>query len=312
MDYGKLLSRTWNIIWDHKFLILLGVLVALSGSGSSGASTGSNLNFRGPDLDFDAQPPQELPELPELPEFPELGRGLRFPVLPVAGVLALVGVLLVIGLAVWVVSTIARGGLIAGASAIDAGVGSTFSQAWSAGWHKGWTLLGIGILPAIPALILFVGGLGLAGAFAGLRGLLGENLMGLPNATLIALFGGLACIAIPIALVLNLLRTFANRACMLEDLGVFAAYRRGFSVLVENIGPALVLFLIQVAISIGLGVAMILSGILMALCCVLWPVLLLIQGAIASYFSTMWTLAWRQWTGVSAPDVAVLEPSVAA
>jgi len=300
MDYGELLSRTWNIIWDHKSLILLGVLVALGGSGSSGVSTGSNFNFRGPDLDFDSQPPQELPELPE---FPELGRGLRFPVLPVAGVLALVGVALVIGLAVWVVSTIARGGLIAGASAIDAGVGSTLSQAWSAGWHKGWTLLGIGILPAIPALILFVGGLGLAGAFAGLRGLLGERLMGLPNATLFALFGGLACIAIPIVLVLNLLRTFANRACMLEDLGVFAAYGRGVSVLVENIGPALVLFLIQVAISIGLGVAMILPGILMALCCVLWPVLLLIQGAIASYFSTMWTLAWRQWTGVSAPSL---------
>jgi len=31
MEYGKLLSQAWNITWEHKFLILLGVLVALGG-----------------------------------------------------------------------------------------------------------------------------------------------------------------------------------------------------------------------------------------------------------------------------------------
>ena len=74
---------------------------------------------------------------------------------------------------------------------------------------------------------------------------------------------------------------------------MFASYRWGVEVLLENFGPALVLFLIQIAISIGLGVALFLPGAVMALCCVLWPVLLLVQGAIASYFSTLWTLAWR-------------------
>ena len=41
MDYGQLLSRAWNIIWEHKFLILLGVLVALGSAGGGG----SNANF---------------------------------------------------------------------------------------------------------------------------------------------------------------------------------------------------------------------------------------------------------------------------
>jgi len=79
---------------------------------------------------------------------------------------------------------------------------------------------------------------------------------------------------------------------------VFASYRRGVEVLVENIGPALILFLLQVAISIGLGIVLLVPGAVMALCCLLWPVLLLVQGAIASYFSTLWTLAWREWTGL--------------
>jgi hypothetical protein len=113
---------------------------------------------------------------------------------------------------------------------------------------------------------------------------------------------GLVCIALPIALVLNLLRTFANRACITEDLGVFAAYKRGAEVLLANIGPALVLFVIQVAINIAIGLLMIVPGILIALCCVLWPLFLVLQGWTAAYFSTVWTLAWREWI---APQPAV-------
>ena len=124
-----------------------------------------------------------------------------------------------------------------------------------------------------------------------------------PTGAAVRILALLACILVHIALVLSLLRTFANRACMLEDMSVFAAYKRGTSVLFDNIGPALVLFLIQVAISIGIGIGMILPGIVMVLCCLLWPLLILIQGTIAAYFSTLWTLAWREWTGLSSGQV---------
>jgi hypothetical protein len=206
---------------------------------------------------------------------------------------------LTVGLALWVVSTIARGGLIAGASTIDAGAASSFSQAWSAGWRRGWTLLGIGILPAIPGVILLVMGLGTAGMLAGVYGygLTGEGIAPLLLSGPAVILAALACILLPLALLLSLLQTLANRACILEDLGVFASYRRGIAVLLENIGPALVLFLIQIAIGIAVGIAMFIPGILILLCCVLWPLLLLINGAKTAYFSTLWTLAWRQWTG---------------
>ena len=42
MAYGELLSRAWDIVWKHKFLILLGVLVAV-GSGGGQASTGGSV-----------------------------------------------------------------------------------------------------------------------------------------------------------------------------------------------------------------------------------------------------------------------------
>jgi len=287
MDYGRLLSRAWNIIWEHKFLILLGVLVALgSGGGGGGASTGSNFAFN--------QPPREGAPMPEFPQIPDLR--MVSPVLAGLGVIVAL-LFIAIAVAVWVVSTISRGGLIAGASAIDDGGTSSFAQAWNAGWRKGWRLLGIGVLPAIPALILVIVAIVSAVAYTGAARVVGPE-FGIPNVGAIGIVVAAAsCLLVPIALVLGLLQTFANRACMLENLGVFGSYRRGTEVLFQNLGPAVVLFLIQIGIGIAIAIVGFLPGILLALCCVLWPLLILVQGAISAYFSTMWTLAWRRWTG---------------
>jgi hypothetical protein len=302
MDYGDILSRSWKIIWQHKWLILLGVLVALgSSSGGGGASGRGNVNFGSGNGDFDF----DMPEW-DLPDF----RGdLDVPVLAIIAALAIISVAVVIGIVLWVVGTIARGGLIAGVSTIDGGGASSFAAAWRAGWEKGWRLLGIGVIPAIPGFILLIAGLGAAGIFAGFYGLLGEQTAWVPGAGIGVLFVALICILVPIALVLSLLRTFANRACMLEDLGVIASYRRGLNVLVENIGPALIVFLLQLVIGIMLAVALFLPGLIMVLCCILWPLLLLIQGAKVAYFSSVWTLAWREWTGLGHAGELSLEPS---
>jgi hypothetical protein len=287
MNYGELLSRAWNTIWDHKFLILLGVLVALGGGGGGGASTGGNLTFN--------QPRGEMPRMPEIPRIPEIPdpRAIA-PALVIVVIIAIIAAVL-IGLALWVVSTIARGGLIAGASTIDDGGSSSFAQAWNAGWRKGWRLLGIGILPAIPGFLLVIMGVGAAVAFGGVSRYLGRD-VGVPAITNLGiLLVALSCILVPIAVILGLLRTFANRACILEDQGVFGAYRRGLQVLLDNFGPAVILFLIQIGITIAIGVV----SFLPALCCVLWPLLIVLQGGIAAYFSTLWTLAWRDWTGLT-------------
>jgi hypothetical protein len=291
MDYGRILSRAWNIIWEHKWLILLGVIVALgSSSGGGGASGrgGAGFNLDEGDFDFD-MPEWRVPD--SLGDF-------DVPGLVLIAALVFISIAVVVGIALWVVATIARGGLIAGVSTIDGGGASSFGAAWNAGWRNGWRLLGIGILPAIPGFILLIAGLVALGAFAGFYGLIGEQSAWMPGVGIGVVFAAIACVLVPIALVLSLLRTFANRACMLEDLGVIASYRRGLNVLIENIGPALILFLLQLVIGAVLGVVLLLPGLILVLCCVLWPLLLLIQGTKVAYFSTMWTLAWREWTGL--------------
>lgn len=285
MDYGKLLNRSWNILWQHKFLILLGVLVALSSGVGSSSSSGTNIRFDG-----------NTPSQP--PVFEDPGMWVE-PSIPFWVPILLVGVGLLVVVVLWVVSTLARGGLIAGAAAGDAGQHTSFSQAWSAGWNRGWTLLGIAIIPALPGLLLL-----LAGAFGFLAYATDiSTRVGIPAVnTVAAIAGVLACIAVPIILILELLRVFANRACMLEDLGVLDAYRRGFEVLGNNLGSAVVLFLIQVVVMAVMFFLLIVPGILLALCCIFWPLLLLFQGAVTAFFSTMWTLAWRRWTNVAVTE----------
>jgi hypothetical protein len=300
MDYGRLLNRAWEIIWEHKFLILLGVLVALTSSTGSGISSGSNWRMRGTEEGFRIPPP-DLDQFPWFDELPRQGRAWAAGI-PIALVVLAIGFGLAIGIPLWVLSTLSRGALIAGVSTIDAGGTSSFGEAFGAGWRKGWRLVGIGIIPAIPGLFLALIGLGVAGFAAGMAGLFDPDVVRAPLVGIGALFAALACILIPIAIVLGLLQTFANRACMIEDLGVFESYRRGLSVLFDNLGSAIVLFLIQIAVGIAIGILLFVPGLILALCCIFWPILLAIRGAIAAYFSTMWTLAWREWTVAPAAE----------
>lgn len=278
MDYSRLLNRAWTIVWGHKFLILLGVVAALSSVGG-----GNNSRWEMNDGNGGAGPGFDFGE----------GTWSGLPLVLVAAMIMLLFVLFVL---VWVLSTVARGGLIAAVDTIEEGGSTSFRTAWVAGWQRVWPLLGIALVPALPILLLLIGGLVTVGAmtgFAALAGLdTGFSFLSGAGVTFLAL----ACLAAPFALALALLHNFAERACMLEHLGVFASYRRGWEVLAQNLGPAIILFLIQLVLSIVIGIGMIGPGIVMVLCFLLWPILLLISGTIAAYFSSLWTLAWREWT----------------
>jgi hypothetical protein len=205
--------------------------------------------------------------------------------------------LVLLGLALWAVGTIARGGLINGAASADQGEEVLFSRSFQAGLAKGWRLIGIGVIPAIPVIVLVFSALASAVSYFQTSGIsVPGSGVNVPNAPLAAGLIGLTCLLIALSLVLSLLRAFANRACMLENLGVLDSYRRGFEVLGKNLGPALILYLIQITLSLGLGLILLAPLALSLLCCVLWPLLWFVQGSFAAYFSTLWTLAWNRWT----------------
>lgn len=288
MDYGKLFSRAWDLIWKHKFLIVLGILVALGGAGGG---SGGTSGFSGGEGDFNVR---NLPRFDF--NFSAPLRNLDLPAFAVGGILILAALAVMIALVVWVVGLISRGGLIFGANAVSSGQEATFMDSLRAGWGKGWRLVGIGLVPAIPVLLLMVSAFFSANFYISGRTIAREEqFYNLPGFVIPVL--AVTCVLVLLALLLSLLRTFTNRACMLEDRGVIDSYRRGFEVLGDYFGQALVLFLLQIVISLGIWFVLLLPSILIALCCFLWPLLIVVQGAFAAFYSTLWTLAWNQWTG---------------
>jgi hypothetical protein len=63
---------------------------------------------------------------------------LDLPVYTITGAFILVSIALVIALAVWAISTLAHGALIAGASAADSGRETSFGEAFGQAWRR-WT-----------------------------------------------------------------------------------------------------------------------------------------------------------------------------
>ena len=298
MDYGNLLKRAWTIMWTHKYLIALGVLATLGNGGFS--SSGSQYNVSEEDF-------QSLPDFLPQPDLSRLSSSIGAAELAIIAVI--IGVLLVVFLVIWALSQIAHGALIAGVDMIETGRDSSLGIAWQAGWRRGWTLIGIGLVPLIPTL--FVAGAVLAGGvlFLGLGAAFGRGFdPSLAGGGAIAIVLALLCIILPVLLVVGFLCNLAYRACMLEETGVWASYRRGWQVLRDNLGEVVLIAVLALVIGVGLFIVLLFPTVIMALCCVLWPLLLLIQGAIAAYFSTVWTLAWREWTGAQPAAAPIIAP----
>lgn len=280
MNYSDLFRGAARTVWARKFLIVLGILAIFSGAGGGGVTytldgnegnllSGAPFRFVSPDI-------------------PDFGVNSLLLLLIAMLVFAVMAVLFAIG-------TIAGGGLIAGIDALDRGKPTSFRVAWGAAWSKAWTLIGIGLLPAIPAFLAVL--VGVAGAAASYGLVLDGELGSLIRSAAAITSGVMTAVLLLVALGLALLQVFATRAAVLEDRGLVAAYVRGFSVLWDHIGSALVIFLLQIGISLALGLLLIVPGIVLALCFLFWPLFLIFQGFMIAFFSAVWTRAWEQWTG---------------
>lgn len=301
MDYGKILSRAWQITWRWKMLWIFGFLASLgNGGGGSGGGGSSMDGSRGPGSFPDFDIPAEIGAM----------------------ILALICLALIIALVFWVLGIISRGALIAGVHQVEDEGKTTFGSAWRVGLSRFWTIFGVGFLAAIPIIITVVAliALGIA-VIAGA----GFNFdFDAPERVLPFILPALACLLplvcvfLLLAVVLGQIQIYAERAAILEGKGWIEAFKRGWQVLKTNLGPTIVFWLIFLVIG-GIFAAIIIGGILaMALPAIalfdsnepgVFPIVLIcggvligavvlsVVGAIVQTFtSATWTLAYRQMT----------------
>ena len=217
MDYGSILRRSWDVIWNHKFMWVLGFLAALgSGASSGGGGGGGNSGYTFDESDFAA-----APEIME-----NLGAIIAA---ASAIILGLICLLFIVAIVLWLVRLTAQAGMIDAAARLDAGEKVTFGAAISAGWHKLGRMVGLNLIlfgvfflaAIVGVIVLFLGaGATAAGAAVSESGdlgaLLGGSIMGL-----LVLICCLMCVFLLFGIVVSVLYPFAQRAAILEDMGVF-------------------------------------------------------------------------------------------
>jgi len=302
MDYGKILSRAWQITWRWKVLWIFGFLASLGSGGGSGGGGGNGMNngSRG------------AGNFPNFDISPEIG-GL---------LIALICVALIIGIILWVLSIISRGALIAGVQQVEDEGQTSFGSAWRVGLSRFWTIFGVGFLAALPILIivLVLIGVGIAvavGAGYNFTNDMSDRALGIILPALACLIP-LACVTVVLAVVLGQIQLYAERAAILEGKGWIDAFKRGWQVLKTNLGPTIVFWLIFLVIG-GVLLAIVAGGILalalpavalfgnnnpnalavVTMCggALIGFVILAVVGAIVQTFtSTTWTLVYRQLT----------------
>ncbi|UCC51325.1 MAG: hypothetical protein JSV68_19780, partial [Anaerolineaceae bacterium] len=150
--------------------------------------------------------------------------------------------------------------MIDAAARLDAGEKVSFGEAISAGWHKlgrmvglNLVLFGIFILAAIVGVMVLVMGAGAtaAGAAAS-QGDFGAVLGGL-GAGLIGLICCLMCLFLLLGIVVTVLYPFAQRAAVLEDMGVIESIGRGWQVIKDNLGEVIILILLFLLLGFVVG-----------------------------------------------------------
>ncbi|MBN2085169.1 MAG: hypothetical protein JW748_08065 [Anaerolineales bacterium] len=263
IDYSSLLTKAWNITWKFKMLWFFGFLAALGGAGWQGSGNGgppnfqfnNNINFsdsRRGDYPQGDYPRGDVPREWQ-PAFDQLAKIDLNTWITIAVVV--VCSLLLLGLALWLLSIVGRGGLIGGIIAADTGGKASFREAWDIGVHNFLRLFLIRFIGVIVTLLIGI-------------------VLFLPMMFIGILTCGLGFIpmifvSFIIGIIVAVWFAYMDYAVVVEKLGVGDAIGRAWSVMRDNIGPVAILCLILFAVTLGVGLGLLIlfapSGVMIFL-----------------------------------------------
>jgi len=263
MNYGDLIRDAIRIAWHNRYLWFFGFFVGLgSGGGGGGGGTGGG-------GDFDEQSSAEIASISPLAAQQGVFESALL-------IVALVVVVLVIFLVFFALYVVSQGGLTESVAAIERGEARRFSSTWRAGIHYFWRVLGqVLLFLGIVIGLLLAGGIPIAllvaGAFAtdstAFQVLAVVVAVPLAIALLIVIF-------IPLAIV----RQFARRELVVRGVGVLGSVGTGYRLFRRHIGRSLLVWLIQLGIMLGAGIALIIALLIVGVVLFLPTIILAVAG----------------------------------
>jgi len=312
MNYGQLIGDAFRITLRNRYLWFFGFFAGGTG-GSFGGNFSSAGNFNpgnfNPD-DFQ----QSSTGVSGLTA--QVGQGIGSAVL-IGGIVIIV---LILALFFIIMGLISQGALADSVAAIDRGEGRQFGSAFRTGIASFWRVLGyvvvfflvgIGLLLVIGIPVaLLIGGTFAATESVGAR------------VTVAVVVGILAVLLLIVVFIpLTIIAQYALRDVVVRRERVLGSVGSGYSLFRRNIGRSLLLWLIHLGLSIGIGIAFILAilivGLVLAIpaialavaglsklaivagviaAVILIPLLLVATGAIGTFSHAYWTLAYLRLT----------------
>jgi len=266
IDFGKILKRSWYILWNYRVLWIFGLLLALT-TGGGGTSGNSNYQFNGNNGNQYEGNGFDLSQAhPMVQEFADWFNKVVVPMFenPSEHVATFIWIGVAIFLLILIFSAInalirypsevAVMRMVDGFEATGEKVG--FRAGWKLGWNRrAFRLWVIDLIIGLPAFLFF-------GTFLVIGILFLMNTSNSPGDTWVGLFiAAIGCFFlfvfafIILMVFLSLLRQFFARFAALEEAGVGESFRRGWAFFKQNWKSASLMWLIMLALGIGVGIA---------------------------------------------------------
>ena len=260
MGYGSLIRRAWERTWRHPFLWVLGLFAPSTVGSCSPGTGGTGTQWRASPEDVERISPGLEPGLREAGRW--LIQNQEFVATLVA---VLVAGAVILGLLFLVASLIAQGGMARATADLSMGRPSSLRQAWEVGLRLVWRYLLLWLLLILVAVLVSL----TVAAFFGLIAVLFSVVTDTPRVILLGVAAVLGVVllvvAIPVLIAASVVVAFGQRAIAVEDVGPVAALETGARLVWRNLGTTAIAWLINLALSIGAGIAIVLAFLVAAI-----------------------------------------------
>ncbi|MBI9044178.1 MAG: hypothetical protein JEZ06_06815 [Anaerolineaceae bacterium] len=345
MNHTQILKRAWKILWNYRALWVIGFILAFTGGSSpqfNWQGSGPDRSNNDGNHSFFTPPDDIIEEFNRMGEGMEEGMKAFFTGFDTQKWIMWGIIIGLIILTLLVISTflnyISKTSLI---KAVDLYEENEEKLKWTKvfrlGWSRtAWKLFLIDLVVSIPFVMVIIAFLGCAALPIFLTGSRGGD----PSSAGIIFTVGSSFLviffAIFVGLVINLLLTFAYRICALENTGVFESISQGWKMVRRKFKDIGIMWLIILGIRVGTGIAifivvfamLIISGLIgggigfliyslsssviaaaitggIIFFFIMFTPLVFIEGLREVYFSTSWTLTYRE---LITTDLQDLEP----
>ena len=257
MNHTQILKRAWNILWNYKMLWVFGFLLAITSA--SGGSNGTNYRLPASARDFEIRQYRFSPEMQEFVRGLErLVTGELVTTLVGLGI-ALVCLALLVAVVFAIVKYVSQVALIRMVDDYETtGEKVGFGKGWRLGWSRyAWRLFLIDLVVYLPVTLVFLILFGCAMTPMLVSLAQGKEPGVGPIVSMTGMVFMLLFLVFIVAAALSLVINLFYRACVMEGAGVIDSVRLGVRRLRERFKDVVILWLILIGVYIAYAIVLI-------------------------------------------------------